>query len=342
MITVSLEAIAARFQQFSVDSTVVQGSPLYAHLSAQIVQHPDVMALVSQHQAGQPEPNLLFGAVHRLLLGGVQHPLRAYYDGTASVEDSLPVFVDFCLKHADEIRAIVQVRLVQTNEVGRSALLLPAWYWITQHSGQPLALIELGASAGLNLYADRYHVQYIHGTDYHPKEPSGVHLTCEVKGATLPDMSSPLNIQSRVGLDLNPLDVTEHEEEFWLKALIWPQQHQRIQRFQGAVAIMKQHPIPLLAGNALELLPKLLQAIPQGVALCVFHTFVLYQFTSEMKSALENMLREHSKQRPIYEIGMGNDWQADYELYLRHYTHGDMTHQRLALINAHGRFIEWL
>jgi hypothetical protein len=346
-VRVPIETIAKRFHQFAKDPTVLLGSPLYAHLSEQIAEMPEILALVEYHQVGQPEPNLLFGGVHKLLLKGITHPLQAFFApvNASPYTDALESFVGFCRQYAQDIRDIVTRRLVQTNEVGRSALLLPAFYHMANQTNLPLVLIEVGTSGGLNLHFDRFHVQYVNGIDYTPSQENAVKLVCEVRGKSLPAMTDTLNIQERIGLDLNPMDVVNQpDDEAWLRALIWPQDTARMARYDGAVATIKAHPITLLKGNALDILPDVLTKVPSNSRVCVFHSFVLYQFSDEMKTMFFDILAEHSKTRPIFDLtieGMSAET-YDYEMFLRQYHQGDYTEEKLANLNPHGKFIEWL
>jgi hypothetical protein len=346
-IRVPIETIAKRFHQFAKDPTVLLGSPLYAHLSEQIAEMPEILALVEYHQVGQPEPNLLFGAVHQILLTGVTHALQAFFAPVNPLPhtDAIESFVGFCRQYADNIRNIVTRRLVQTNEVGRSALLLPSFYYMASKTNLPLALLEVGTSAGLNLHFDRFHVQYVNGTDYTPMQENSVKLLCEVRGNPLPPMNNTLNIQARIGLDLNPMDVVNQpDDEAWLRALIWPQDTARMARYDGAVATMKAHPITLIKGNALDILADVLAKVPTDTMLCVFHSFVLYQFSDEMKTMFFDILAQHSKKRPIFDLtieGMSANT-YDYEMFLRQYNQGNYTEEKLANVNPHGKFVEWL
>src|SRR5215218_1913808 len=151
--------LADRFACFALEECH-DSSPLYERLALGVADDPAMLALAAYARPGQPTPNLLFAAVQYLLLGGTPHPLAAFYPGLAhdpvAGGDPYPAFHDFCRQHADSIRELLETRLVQTNEVRRSACLLPAFCWVARLAGdRPLALLEIGASAGLNLLWDR-------------------------------------------------------------------------------------------------------------------------------------------------------------------------------------------
>jgi hypothetical protein len=158
----SSHPLAAEFRFFSSMSR--KESPLYAELSARVAENPFLLDLAARSSAGQPAPNLLFAAVHDQLLAGADHGLRRFYrslGGDDPPQDAFPALLDFCRNRADVLGELIASRRVQTNEVGRSAMLLPA---VTRASrllgGRPLHLIELGASAGLHLNLDLYRFEY--------------------------------------------------------------------------------------------------------------------------------------------------------------------------------------
>src|SRR3990172_7050639 len=129
--TMSLAELAATFRRFREVECRENGSPLYEELSYGIAGDPDLLALAAQAQPGQAPPNLLFAAVHYLLLSGTEHPLAAYYPGIATGKparsSAYENFREFCLSHRDQIASLVTSRLVQTNVIRRCVCLLPAF-----------------------------------------------------------------------------------------------------------------------------------------------------------------------------------------------------------------------
>ncbi|HEY7356232.1 MAG TPA: DUF2332 domain-containing protein, partial [Ktedonobacterales bacterium] len=155
---IPLDVLARRFQRFAEQEAEPAFSPLYARLCRGIASDPQVLTLAAAVPPGQPTPNLLLAAVHYLLLQGIGHPLAAFYPSLTSSpdpSDAYPAFQSFCLEYASDIRALLLSRRVQTNEVARCACLLPAFELVSRQTARaPLALIEIGASAGLNLLWD--------------------------------------------------------------------------------------------------------------------------------------------------------------------------------------------
>ena len=120
-------------------------SPLYEYLSVKISEDDELLSICGKANKGQPVPNLLFGAVHYLLLKGKVHPLREFYSSIVSnpraYKDSYNPFRDFCLIYRNEIESILTTKLVQTNEIRRCAYLYPVFCTVYEMAKMPLALI---------------------------------------------------------------------------------------------------------------------------------------------------------------------------------------------------------
>jgi hypothetical protein len=345
--TIPLEVLARRFLRFADEEAEPAFSPLYAQLCRSIASDPHVLALAAETPPSQPAPNLLLGAVHYLLLSGVKHPLADFYPSLTSSPDSgdaSSAFHNFCLEYASVIRELLMTRRVQTNEVARSACLLPAFELVArQAGGAPLSLIEIGASAGLNLLWDHYGYDYANGRRCGiPDSP--LQIPCALKGSILPPLSSSLpEVAFRLGVDLNPVDITDADALLWLRALIWPEHHERVSRLQNALKVATAHRPVVFAGDALSLLPEVVAKAPTDTTLCVFHSLTIYQFTAEQRERLSALLVEFSRQRPLFRIAFEKERGADPpQLRLFSYAQGSQTDQLLANCSAHGRWLEWL
>ena len=193
-------------------------------------------------------------------------PAPGPYDGLRAV----------LLDDWDAVRATVLSRATQTNEVGRCATLLPVLAGLPG----PLALLEVGASAGLCLYPDRYSYRYPgHAVD--PADgPSRVVLECAVGGdAPLPDALP--EVVWRGGIDLNPLDVRDDDAMRWLQTLVWPEHEDRRARLAAAVDLAREDPPTLVRGDLNEALPGLVEQVPDDATLVVFHSAVLAYLSAE-------------------------------------------------------------
>jgi hypothetical protein len=225
-------------------------SPTYARLALSVAVDDSLIALLGSVPTNKRQPNLLFGVV-RLLGGPVKDPGD---------------FREYALAHWNEIRPQLLARATQTNEAGRCAVLLP----VLAALPQPLALLEVGASAGLCLYPDRYSYRYGDrrlGTG----QPL---LDCAATRTPLP--TALPGVVWRAGLDLNPLHVTDMGDVAWLDALIWPEHAHRRARLKAAAAVAAADPPLLVRGDLVDDLPALAAKAPPEATLVVFHTSVLY------------------------------------------------------------------
>ena len=344
-----LQELSQRFEWFA-KYDCHNASPLYEHLSLHIARDPEILELATHAQKGQPVPNLLLGAVQFLLLQHVQreqHPLSAFYFSIPAFSseraDVYPLFRTFCFEHWDEIQRLLATHLVQTNEVRRCACLLPTFELIAHRTKRrPLSLVEIGASAGLNLLWDRYGYDYGEGRRC-GDEHSSVQLLCTLRGEKCPGLPTtfPL-VASRIGIDLHPIDVHDPEATLWLRALIWPEHEKRIRLLSNALMIAQQDTPQLLAGDALALLPDVMAAVPTDTTLCLYHTFVINQFAPEDRQCLEALFAEEARRRDLYIISIV--WLVGEfpSLHLTAYERGVKTEQVLAKCSGHARWMEWL
>ena len=355
-----LDRLAALFRRYADVEFPAAGAPLYAKIAGGIPEDRDLLTMSSDTRPGQPGPNLLFAAVHYLLLSGprtgVSDPLAAYYaDITPAFrppdDSAFDAFRAFCLAHEAEVRALVRSRLVQTNVIERCCALAPAFG--IAHAvggGRPLALIEVGCSAGLNLLWDAYRIDYGNGVVAgDPASP--VRLGSEVRGdVPLPPFPDDLRVASRTGIDLAPVDVNADDAVLWQRALMWPERIERQQRLAAAIPIVRAAAPKLLAGDACDLLSRVLDDTPDDALPCVYATYALYQFPSAARERLRAVMREHAARRDraatrdVVFITMDTEFtdNGDGALRLTHFTaEGEGQSRLLARCHPHGRWIAW-
>ena len=321
-----------------------QGSPLYAALSTAIDGDESLKALTAGRRPGQPPANLLLAAVHYLLLKGARHPLRGAYPtlgGGAPVESVLPLFRDFVAAHSDAVRRLVETRVTNTNEVGRSAILRSGFGVLGQEEAATLNLIEIGPSAGLNLNWDHYGVRFSrNGAVVAEALPeAGLVLDCELKSEVTPEATAMPRLGRRLGLELHPVDLRDDDDRTWLRALVWPDQPQRLARLDAAIALYLQAPAEIRGGDALALLPAALAQIPPHEAVCVYHTIVTYQFSAAMREALEALLVTASLRRPLWHLSLEFDGEKDFALILTYHQDGIVRSRILGSASAHGAWV---
>jgi hypothetical protein len=326
-------------------------SPLYAHLALAVADDPDVLTLSADADQSTTVANLFFAAVHYLLMDDHDAMLAAYYpDLTAKprpIEEAYPVFRAYCLQHADEIRALVTTRRVQTNEVRRCAPLLPALQTVWERGEQrPLALVEVGASAGLLLNWDRYAYEYQAGggVQIAGDQSSLVPIVSALRG----DVALPLTVTLphvawRAGADIHPIDVNDERETRWLRALIWPDHQDRMALLDAALTLARQYPPRIVAGDAGETLPALLAEAPADATLCVYHGFTLNQIPAAARERILARVAEYGRERDLYRVAL--EWwppnpTPTAELF--RYAGGQTSSELLARCESHGRWVEWL
>jgi hypothetical protein len=176
-----------------------------------------------------------------------------------------PAAAAFCRANEAALRETIATRTTQTNEVNRCSYLLPC-FATAAAGGPPLALIEIGASAGLTLNFDRY--AYDYGGGLVAGDPaSPARLACELRGGS-PPVAVP-EVVSRIGVDLAP-----RPDDEWLRACVFADQPERLARLEAALGIAREHPVEIVRGDALEVLPELIAAAPDGARVVVYHTAV--------------------------------------------------------------------
>jgi hypothetical protein len=247
--------IAERYRRFA-EIEAPGRSPLYAAITHEVSRNDAVLDFLAAMPVAEWQPNLLLGAVR-------------YLYGTPETPEE---FVSVVLDRQDEITTVMASRVTQTNEPARCATLLPVLAGLPQ----PLALLEVGAAAGLCLLPDYYAYDY-GGRRVAPSVltdlPAPV-FTCRV-GASTPVPQRNIDVVWRAGLDLDPVDLGDEAEVRWLEALVWPGEEYRLPLLQAACEIARADPPRVIQGDLRTDLPTLASQAPAEATLVVFHTAVL-------------------------------------------------------------------
>ncbi|MFD9816243.1 DUF2332 family protein [Streptomyces sp. NPDC059080] len=278
-------ALAARYQDFSWWEARGRCAA-HEELAARIGQDPELCELLaaSLPLGNKQQPNLLLAAVRHLDGPHAEQGPRG--------ELAYSRWREWTIRHWHEVRAVVMSRSTQTDEPARCAALLP----LLARLRGPLALLEVGTSAGLCLHPERY--RYAYEPDAAPGTPESV---APPEAPTLGAPDSPVTFRCRVGrealvaeedaapparlpeivwrggIDLAPLDpVGDPEALRWLRSLVWPGTPERAERLTAAVDAVRTAPRPeIVRGDLVEELPALAARIPEDATLVVFHTAVL-------------------------------------------------------------------
>jgi hypothetical protein len=231
----------------------------------------------------------------------------------------------------------------QTNEVARSALLLPGYLTIAELTKRPLEIRELGASAGLNLSFDRYFYDY--GARQWGAPEAKVKISCEWRGAAGP-LIRTLEVAGRRGCDLNPIDASDPAERAHMLAYIWPDQSERLARAEAALDLAAHANMPVEKIDAARFAERELAAGAAGKTLVLAHTIFWQYLAKETKAAIRAAIAEAADRATPASPFAWLRLEAEAEeprgavLRLSLWPHGPLD-KRLALASFHGQWIEW-
>lgn len=265
----SVETLYRDFARYAVDS------PCFVDWAEGVLEDPEVQEWLAQLPEAKRQPNLVFAAArwHGVPAPGPYDALRR-----ALLEDD------------GSIRATIATRATQTNEVGRLATLMPAFGRIAD--GRPVALLEVGASAGLCLYPDQWGFRWHTGRGVRTFGPVRPAMDCDVSGP-VPLRFPPFDVHWRGGLDLHPLDVLEDDDVEWLTNLVWPEHEERRTLLSTAITMAQSDPPHVRAGDLLAGLPSLLEeltaAAPDAVPI-VFHSAVIAYLEDDARAEFADLM----------------------------------------------------
>lgn len=343
------EAKSFDYWDFFIGECERANAPLYVKIVRGVAGDADLKEFASHVKKGQPQANILLAAVHFLLLRGAAHPLRRFYpnlNGGKRIEDEdpFPHFRGFVAVHREELAQLIAKGVTNTNEVARCSSLHAGFRAVAEEAGEPLNLIEIGPSAGLNTIWDRYRVRYTRGQQefYSGPEDAALTIDCELRGEKNPPSGPLPKVAGRVGLELNPVDLADPYWRDWLKALVWPDQIARFARLEKAIDIFRKEKVEIRTGNALDLLPDAIARIPGDRPVCIYHTYVIYQFSDGMREALDNLLIAASLGRPLFRLGIEGTLKGENQMTVGLYRDGVREVRTLARCHPHGAWLEWL
>ena len=236
-------------------------------------------------------PALRFaGALHRLVLERRAPALAVHYPSVGgTVGDLWPVAREVVAEHLDALRPLVR-RPVQTNEVGRAAALYGGLLHVAAATGLPLRLLEVGASAGLNLQADRFGYDVADGVLL--GDPASPVVLRRPWSGSLPPYDAPLRLVERRGCDPAPLDPGSADDRLTLTSYVWADQVERFERLRGALQLAAEHPVAVERLPASAFLERELATPVPGVATVVWHSVVWQYLAPDERERAEQLLAE--------------------------------------------------
>jgi hypothetical protein len=262
------------------------GSPFYGQLEQRLADDVETSGptwTILESRAGAPSDDAialrLLGGVHRMVLAGTAPELARHYPSVGGDGDAEAAWWHLrdLLERAPHEVLDALTRPPQTNEVGRSASLVPGFLEIARQTELPLRLLELGASAGLNLRADHYWYEQ-DGSGWGDPESAVRFVDLWPDGA--PPLGAIATIASRAGCDRDPIDPSVPDAALTLLSFVWPDQHERLQRLRDALAIAADFPVDVARAPIESWLPEQLASPAPGVTTVVFHS-VVWQYLPE-------------------------------------------------------------
>jgi hypothetical protein len=339
--------LSDRFRRHADALVRSERSPLYIRLMHAAADDIDAGGVVARLFVGIATPPgsvpqlRLMGALHYLVLSGHAPALAAFYPsagGDRPVDGVWPVAEVAMEEHFDQVRARLH-RTVQTNEPGRSAVLFAGLLWLTHRHRRPIRLLEVGASAGLNLLADRY--SYVVGGRELGDPASPLRFIDPWSPPPPIDLAataSALRIVGRAGCDLSPLDPTRADDQLTLLSYIWPDELHRIDRMRAALSAAERDPVPVVERRGSDWLAETLGTGTDGELTVVWHSVMRQYVDIDEWEAIERAL--HS--RP-HVVRLSMEPARDRHARMQLTVHDPVgSHEvKLAVCDDHGLPIRW-
>ncbi|MGI8452150.1 MAG: DUF2332 domain-containing protein, partial [Streptosporangiaceae bacterium] len=276
-------------------------SPLYERVAVALSESDEALRAIEAAPARKRHPAVILAALHDLALAGRAPALVAAY-AAADGEAAAGAAIDTLLRMTGSVVAIAVRRQTRTNETGRCAVLYPAIAEAARRGGaNAVGLIDVGCSAGLNLNVGRVGITYSNGQSLgDPSSP--VQLSSSIVGGRpIPTRAMP-EVAARIGVDLDPVDVTDADDARWLRACLSPDQPERVARLEAEMALAATAPPPpplLLQGDAVEVMPDAFARVPADALPVVTTTWALSHFTLESRLRFLHRLDEAAAGRAV-------------------------------------------
>jgi hypothetical protein len=273
-------------------------SLLYQRVAVALGESDEALRAIEAAPARKRHPPVILAALHDLALAGRAPALAAACaaaDGDAAAEAA----IDTLLRMTDAVVAIVARRQPQTFETGRCAVLYPAIAEAARRGGaDAVGLIDVGRSPGLNLHVDRVGITYSDGRSLgDPFSP--VQLSSSIVGnRSVPTRAVP-EVVARVGVDRDPVDVTDADDARWLRACLEPDRPERTARLDAEMALAATAPPLLLRGNPVEVLPDAVARVPADALPVVTTTWALSRLPLESRLRFLHRLDDAATGRAV-------------------------------------------
>jgi hypothetical protein len=289
---------AAQWQYFA-DSVYGDESPLNASLARAVAANPALLERLATYPPHPHQPLIVLGAVQYLVMGGVDHPIAARYaDGSQPVpaDEAGGLIADFLGRFDAEVRELLSRWFIQTNEPTRSACIGLGVAWAAARIGEPVGLVDDGASAGLNLAFDRFCLDFGNGRELGP-QTSAVRLHCDLRNVDgLPVDRLPA-VAHRLGIDRNPIDLRDEPSRRWLLALTWPGTA-RQRQLREVIDLVRTDPPEVRLGDMVDDLGAALDTM-RDVPVVVVTSWSFSYLRRADRARFEQILAEQGRSRPL-------------------------------------------
>jgi hypothetical protein len=273
-------------------------------------------------------PLRLLGGLHNLVLRGE----TSWDDVGRSLDE-----------HADFLRRFVAEQGVQTNEVQRCWMLLPCFLELAGRTGfSTFEVVEFGPSAGLLLYWDRYHYRYEAGDWGDPG--ARLELRGEERRPVPPGLLKlrPI-VRSRVGIDIEPVDVTSDEGALLLRSFVWADNVDRLKRLDAAIEVLRRDPPELVRGDFVELVPRYLEQRSPEALTVVMQIAAAGFLDDERREVLRRIYVDAGERGPLALVGTTDPTDGSDDYYGLRITYWPGPESEIvAHADFHGAWLEWL
>lgn len=273
--------LAQLYRQFG-EADAAGTSPLYERVAVAVSESADALRAIEAAPARKRHPAVILAALHDLALAGRAPALAAAY-AAADDEAAAGAAIDTLVRMADSVAAISVSRQARAHETGQGPVLYPAIAEAARRTGaNAVGLIDVGCSAGFNLTVDRVGITYSNGQSLgDPLSP--VQQSASIAGGRpVPARAMP-EVVARVGVDLDPLDVTDANDARWLRACLCPDQPERMARLEAEIALTATAAPVLLHGDTVEVMPDAFACVPADALPVVTTTWALSRLPLESR-----------------------------------------------------------
>lgn len=341
--------------QFFAEDECGTYSPLYATISRSVAEDRELLQLIAAAPRHARQPNLLLAAVHYLLLEGLKHPLADVYVGREPPDKAPALFRDLCLSNREAVLTLISSRRTQTNECGRSAVLALGLARAAESVGEPIGLLDAGASAGLNLIFDQYLLDYGSAGTLGPLE-SPVRVACELRGLPQQLPGRLPSVSRRLGIDRSPVDLSDNDDVRWLLACVWPDTG-RLERTGAAIELARKHDLEVVQGDLISDLDSVLDTFEPGMPVVVVTSWTCAYLSITEREGFLAALGRNGVHRPLAWLSAEGRGVVDIldlpteqtpltqspsVLGMVTFTNGTRKAQTLGLCHAHGSWLEWM